>query len=77
MHAEDKMVIAGPGGSITIDAGGVTIKAKSLKILTPSIAIKGGGADQVEALTAMVKEGQPFCEICAKAKAAAEEAAKK
>jgi type VI secretion system secreted protein VgrG len=68
MHAEDKMVIAGPGGSITIDAGGVTIKAKSLKILTPSMAIKGGGADQVEALSAMANEGKPFCEICAKAK---------
>ena len=30
--------------------------------------IKGGGVDQVKALTAMVNEGKPFCEICAKAK---------
>ncbi|EOX8447578.1 type VI secretion system tip protein TssI/VgrG [Salmonella enterica] len=57
LHAGESATIAGPGGSITIDAGGVTIKAKKLQILTP----------------AMVNEGKPFCEICAKAKKAQEE----
>ncbi|VUS79439.1 type VI secretion system Vgr family protein [Klebsiella spallanzanii] len=70
LHAGESMVIGGPGGSITIDAGGVTIKAKKLQILAPSVDIKGGGVDQVKALTAMVNEGKPFCEICAKAKKA-------
>ncbi|HCL5254148.1 TPA: type VI secretion system tip protein VgrG, partial [Salmonella enterica] len=68
IHAGERMDIAGPGGSITIDSSGVTIKAKKLQILSPSVDIKGGGIDQVNALTAMVNEGKPFCEICAKAK---------
>ncbi|OFS11056.1 type VI secretion system tip protein VgrG [Hafnia sp. HMSC23F03] len=73
LHAGESMVIGGPGGSITIDAGGVTIKAKKLQILTPSMDIRGGGVDQVKALTAMVNEGKPFCEVCAKAKETQEE----
>lgn len=72
LHAGESAMIGGPGGSITIDAGGVTIKAKKLQILTPAMDIKGGGVDQVKALTAMVNEGKPFCEICAKAKKAQE-----
>lgn len=76
MHAEDEMVVAGPGGSLTINSSGVTIKAKKLSIQTPSMNITGGGVDQVEALTAMVNEGAPFCEICAKAKNAAKKAGK-
>lgn len=77
MHAGERLVIAGPGGSLTIDGGGVTIKAKKLQILTPAMDIRGGGVDQVEALTAMVNEGKPFCEICAKARQAEEEDGKK
>lgn len=76
LHAGESVMIGGPGGSITIDAGGVTIKAKKLQILTPAMDIKGGGVDQVKALTAAVNEGQPFCEICAKMKEAAENADK-
>lgn len=76
IHGEDKTVLAGPGGSLTIDGSGVTIKAKKLTILTPSMDIKGGGIDQIEALTATVRTGKPFCEICAKAKKELEDAAK-
>ncbi|WP_411705893.1 type VI secretion system tip protein TssI/VgrG [Edaphovirga cremea] len=75
IHGEDKTVLAGPGGSLTIDGSGVTIKAKKLTILTPSMDIKGGGVDQIEALTATIKTGKPFCEICAKAKKELEDAA--
>lgn len=68
LHAQDKMTIAGPGGSITIDNNGITLKATALKIITPSFDIINGGSNQVTALKAAVQEGKPFCEICAKAK---------
>jgi len=72
LHAEDKMTIAGPGGSITIDGSGMTLKATSLKIIAQDLAIKGGDSDQITALKSAVQEGKPFCEVCAKAKEAAE-----
>lgn len=68
LHAQDKMTIAGPGGSITIDNNGITLKATALKIITPSFDIINGGSNQVTALKAAVQEGKPFCEICTKAK---------
>ena len=68
LHAQDKMTIAGPGGSITIDNNGITLKATALKIITPSFDIINGGSNQDTALKAAVQEGKPFCEICAKAK---------
>ncbi|WP_127960438.1 type VI secretion system tip protein TssI/VgrG, partial [Serratia microhaemolytica] len=68
LHGEDKAVLAGPGGSLTIDSSGVTINAKKLTLLAPTIDIRGGGSHQVEALMATVKAGKPFCEVCAKAK---------
>jgi len=71
LHAEDKMTVAGPGGSISIDSSGITIKAASLKVMTSSLDIVNGASDQITALKAAVQEGKPFCEICAKAKKAA------
>ncbi|MEX0424055.1 type VI secretion system tip protein VgrG, partial [Providencia rettgeri] len=68
IHAENQLTLAGSGGSIVIDGSGITIKAKQLKINTSSLDIGGGGVDQVKALMAATEEGQPFCEICAKAK---------
>ncbi|WP_272572107.1 MULTISPECIES: type VI secretion system Vgr family protein [unclassified Providencia] len=68
IHAENQLTLAGSGGSIVIDDTGITIKAKQLKINTSSLDIGGGGIDQVKALMAATEEGQPFCEICAKAK---------
>ncbi|CAI1534344.1 TPA: type VI secretion system tip protein VgrG [Serratia fonticola] len=76
MHADQTITLAGPGGSITIDSSGITLKGKQIILAAPNVEVKSGGADQIEALTAMVQEGAPFCEICAKAKKAAEEAAK-
>ena len=60
LHAKDKFVIAGPGGSITIDASGITIKASHLKVKSPKVDFLSGSPDQVEAL----RSDKPFVQEC-------------
>ena len=60
LTATDKFVIAGPGGSITIDASGITIKTPHLTIKSPSVDFMSGSPDQVEAL----KSDKPFVQEC-------------
>ncbi len=58
--AKEKFVIAGPGGSITIDSSGITIKTPHLTIKSPSVDFQMGSPDQVEAL----KSDKPFVQDC-------------
>lgn len=58
--ATEKFTIAGPGGSITIDSGGITIKAIKLKILSPSVDFNAGAPAQQEAL----KGEEAFAQKC-------------
>ncbi|MEL6690899.1 MAG: type VI secretion system tip protein TssI/VgrG [Pseudomonadota bacterium] len=58
--AKKKFTIAGPGGSITIDNSGVTIKTKHLVVKSPKVDFKSGGPGQVEALST----DKPFAQEC-------------
>ena len=50
LHAKEKFIIGGPGGTIIIDSSGVTIKARHLKIKSPKVDFSSGNPDQVDAL---------------------------
>ena len=50
LHAKEKFIIGGPGGTIIIDSSGVTIKARHLKIKSPNVDFSSGNPDQVAAL---------------------------
>ncbi|MEM6276890.1 MAG: type VI secretion system tip protein TssI/VgrG [Pseudomonadota bacterium] len=58
--AKKKFTIAGPGGSITIDNAGVTIKTKHLVVKSPKVDFKSGSPGQVEALST----DKPFAQEC-------------
>ncbi|MBP2847911.1 type VI secretion system tip protein VgrG [Dickeya oryzae] len=60
LYAKEKVVIGGPGGSITIDDSGITIKAKTIKMKASSIDMSGGAAEQAAALSS----DKPFSEEC-------------
>ncbi|PXF64392.1 type VI secretion system Vgr family protein [Kangiella spongicola] len=64
LHASDKVIIAGPGGSITIDSGGITLEGKEINIKGSAINMGSGSAPQIEALQGAANEGLPFCEEC-------------
>lgn len=60
LQAKDKFIIGGPGGTIIIDKSGITIKAKTVKIKSPSVDFSSGSPDQVDAL----KSDKPFVQEC-------------
>ena len=60
LHAKEKFVIAGPGGSITIDSSGITIKTSHLIIKSPSVDFQSGSPDQIAAL----QSDKPFVQEC-------------
>ena len=60
LTAKDKFVIQGPGGSITIDSSGITIKAMKIDIKSPNVNFTAGAPDQVEALSS----DKPFVQEC-------------
>jgi type VI secretion system secreted protein VgrG len=60
LMANEKFVIAGPGGSITIDSSGIVIKAIKLEIKSPNVNFTAGSPDQVEALSS----DKPFVQEC-------------
>jgi type VI secretion system secreted protein VgrG len=62
LMASEKFVIKGPGGSITIDSSGITIKAKKLDIKSANVNFTAGAPDQVEALSS----DKPFVQDCKK-----------
>ncbi|MQQ10615.1 type VI secretion system tip protein VgrG [Epibacterium sp. SM1979] len=58
--ATEKFTISAPGGSIEIDAAGMTIKATKLKVLSGSVDFDPGAPSQSEVL----KAEEAFCEEC-------------
>ncbi len=60
LHAKEKFIIGGPGGTIIIDKSGVTIKTKHLKVKAPKVDFSSGSPDQVDAL----KSDKPFVQEC-------------
>lgn len=60
LHAKEKFIIGGPGGTIIIDETGVTIKARRLQVKSPSVDFLSGAPDQVDAL----KTDKPFVQEC-------------
>jgi type VI secretion system secreted protein VgrG len=60
LTANEKFVIAGPGGSITIDSAGITIKTPHLIVKSPSVDFQSGSPDQVAAL----QSDKPFVQEC-------------
>ncbi|MBC9246050.1 type VI secretion system tip protein VgrG, partial [Paracoccus sp. 11-3] len=60
LHAKEKFIIAGPGGSISIDEAGITIRARKFEVHSPEIDFKSGAPDQVAAL----RSDKPFVEEC-------------
>ena len=60
LHAKDKFIIGGPGGTIIIDKNGVTIKARKLNIKAPAVNFLSGSPDQVDAL----KSDKAFVQKC-------------
>jgi len=61
--ASEKMVIQGPGGSITIDSGGVTFKANQINIHAGSVAFNGGSPGGVPVPNFDINEGEALDEI--------------
>ena len=43
VNASDRIVIKGPGGTITVDAGGVTIEAVAIRLKGPVTQSSGAG----------------------------------
>lgn len=60
LHAKEKFVIGGPGGTIIIDSSGVTIKTNHLKVKSPQVDFTSGSPDQVDALAS----DKPFVQEC-------------
>ncbi|MEL6621174.1 MAG: type VI secretion system tip protein VgrG, partial [Pseudomonadota bacterium] len=65
LMAFDKFIIKGPGGKITIDAGGITLEAAKIN-LKGMVAMGGSGGAQVPTLKGAANEGLPLVEECPK-----------
>ncbi len=59
LTAKEKMVIGGPGGTITIDDTGVTIKAKHIWLKSPQLDIESGSPDGTN-----LSSEKPFVQDC-------------
>ncbi len=59
----EKIVIAGPGGKITIDMSGITLEAPVIN-LKGKVAMTMGGPAQVASLMLAAKDAQPLVEPC-------------
>jgi len=63
LTGSESVVIQGPGGKITIGAGGVTVDSPSIKLNGP-VAVSTGAASQIRTLESAAREGTPLVDIC-------------
>lgn len=63
LNGSDKVVIQGPSGKITIDGGGVSIDAPSIKLNGP-VSVSTGRLGPLAALKSAAQAGTPLVEIC-------------
>lgn len=67
LMAFKKFVIKGPGGKITIDAGGITLEAPNIR-LKGNVSMGGAGSSQVPTLQGAARDALPLVEECLKQK---------
>ncbi|NVK12705.1 MAG: type VI secretion system tip protein VgrG [Rhodobacteraceae bacterium] len=67
LMAFETFTIKGPGGKITIDAGGITLEAASIS-LKGAVSMGGSGGAQVPALQNAAREALPLVEECVQQK---------
>lgn len=63
LTGSESVVIQGPGGKITIDSGGVTIAAPSIRLSGP-VAVSTGAVSAIRTLESAAREGTPLVDIC-------------
>ncbi|MBH84401.1 MAG: type VI secretion system tip protein VgrG [Alteromonadaceae bacterium] len=63
LNGSEKVVIQGPAGKITIDSGGVSIDAPSIKLNGP-VAVATGSVSQLSTLKSAAEEGTPLVDLC-------------
>nr|WP_077464905.1 type VI secretion system tip protein TssI/VgrG [Rodentibacter sp. Ppn85] len=62
MEAENKVRVAGPGGTVIIDAKGITLKGKVT--VKGDLITRGGAPDKIETLSFMANQGEELCQAC-------------
>ncbi|MDO5643396.1 MAG: type VI secretion system tip protein TssI/VgrG, partial [Paracoccus sp. (in: a-proteobacteria)] len=63
LHAKDKFIIGGPGGTIEINPSGVIIRAVKIELKAP-VEVSSGAPDQIASLESAVNEGLELAQIC-------------
>ena len=62
VSSEEKARVAGPGGTIIIDAQGIILKGKVT--VKGNLVIRGGSPEKVETLAFEANQGDELCKIC-------------
>ncbi|AOF52402.1 type IV secretion protein Rhs [Rodentibacter caecimuris] len=62
MEAENKVRVAGPGGTIIIDTKGITLKGKVT--VKGDLITRGGAPEKIETLALLAHQGDDLCPIC-------------
>ncbi|PJI84914.1 type VI secretion system secreted protein VgrG [Yoonia maricola] len=63
LHAKDKFIIGGPGGTIEINSSGVVIRANKIDLKGP-VNVTAGAPDQIASLESAINEGLDLAEVC-------------
>ncbi|WP_418066578.1 bacteriophage T4 gp5 trimerisation domain-containing protein, partial [Rodentibacter caecimuris] len=62
MEAENKVRVAGPGGTIIIDTKGITLKGKVT--VKGDLITRGGAPEKIETLSFIANQGDELCQVC-------------
>ncbi|WP_342078827.1 type VI secretion system tip protein TssI/VgrG [Yoonia sp. SS1-5] len=63
LHAKDKFIIGGPGGTIEINSSGIVIRANKIDLKGP-VNVTAGAPDQIASLESAINEGLDLAEVC-------------
>ena len=64
ISGSEKVVLKGPGGEISLDAGGITFKASAVTFNAGAMSMGMGSNSQVAALMDRANNGKPLCIPC-------------